>query len=193
MLLRGFCAWSGRFSHARPASAPEFADNGHRSGNTPPPSPPPVPSPPTYGPPPHGQHPRLKGPAPPQLGYVMHRLDQASAPPFSRRFCAQSGCESSGKLPMRRRPKGTAKVVSRLKQRRPCADRRNLAHVDGHYDQLVVELLGCLNPSPFCNPQHRELLDLLDPRVPLHDRLHDQTLPEPAVLGADLAEPISIA
>jgi hypothetical protein len=84
-------------------------------------------------------------------------------------------------------------VACRLKQRRPGVERRNLAHTGGQYDQLVVELLGCLYPSPSCNPEHQKLLNLLDLREPLHGPLHDQTLPEPAVLGADLTQPISIA
>lgn len=84
-------------------------------------------------------------------------------------------------------------MASRLKQRRPGVERRNLAHTGGQYDQLVVELLGCLNPSPSCNPQHQKLLNLLDLREPLHDQIHDQTIPMPAVLGADVAQQTSIA
>ena len=84
-------------------------------------------------------------------------------------------------------------MASRLKQRRPGVDRRNLAHTGGQYDQLVVELLRCLNPFPFSIPQHQKLLNLLDLRKPLHDQIHDQTLPEPAVLGADVTQQTSIA
>ena len=84
-------------------------------------------------------------------------------------------------------------MATRLKQRRPGVERRNLAHTDGHNNKVVVELLGCLNPSPSCNPQHQKLLNLLDLREPLHDQIHDQTIPMPAVLGADVAQQTSIA
>lgn len=84
-------------------------------------------------------------------------------------------------------------MISRLKQPRPAAERRDLAHPDCHVDNVVVELLGCLNPSPSCNPQHQELLDLLDLREPLHDQHHDQTVPKPAVLGADVTQQTLIA
>jgi hypothetical protein len=51
-----------------------------------------------------------------------------------------------------------------------------------------------LKPLPLLQPpHHQQLLDLLDIRVPLHDQHHDQTVPEPAMLGADVAQPISIA
>lgn len=84
-------------------------------------------------------------------------------------------------------------MATRLKQRRPAVEGRNLAHADGQYDQLVVKLLGCLNPSPFYIPQHQELLNLLDLREPLYDQIHDQTVPDPAVLDADVAQQTSIA
>ena len=84
-------------------------------------------------------------------------------------------------------------MACRLKQRRPGVERRNLAHTDGHNNKVVVELLGCLNPSPSCNPQQQKLLNLLNLRQQLHDQIHDQTIPKPAVLGADVAQPISIA
>jgi hypothetical protein len=37
------------------------------------------------------------------------------------------------------------------------------------------------------------LINLLDLRVPHYDQIHDQTVPEPAVLGADVAQQTSIA
>jgi hypothetical protein len=46
---------------------------------------------------------------------------------------------------------------------------------------------------PSCIPQYQKLLNLIDLREPLHDQHHDQTLPEPAVLGADVAQQTSIA
>ena len=88
-------------------------------------------------------------------------------------------------------------MACRLKQRRPGVERRNLAHTDGHNNKVVVELLGCLNPSPVGIHHHQGLLDLLDLREPLHDQHHDQhhdqTVPKPAVLGADDAQQTSIA
>jgi hypothetical protein len=50
-----------------------------------------------------------------------------------------------------------------------------------------------LNPFPVGIHHHQELLNLLNLREPLHDRLHDQTIPKPAVLGADVGQQISIA
>jgi hypothetical protein len=46
-----------------------------------------------------------------------------------------------------------------------------------------------LNPFPDSIHHHQELLNLLD----LLEPLHDQTVPEPALLGADVAQQIAIA
>jgi hypothetical protein len=46
-----------------------------------------------------------------------------------------------------------------------------------------------LNPLPACIHHHQELLNLLD----LLEPLHDQTVPKPAVLGADVGQQTSIA
>jgi len=52
----------------------------------------------------------------------------AGAPTISRRFCTQAGRRSSVRLPMRRRTRGAAKVVRRLRRQRDDTFRQASQH-----------------------------------------------------------------